>query len=43
MAKVKKLDEEVFLFMLKSVSLVGGIILVALIIDICTVYGMYTR
>lgn len=40
---MKTLNQEIILFVLKTLALVSGIILVALIYDICTVYGMYTR
>lgn len=41
--KYMTLSQEIIIFVLKTLALVSGIILVALIIDICTVYGMYTR
>lgn len=40
---MKTLNQEIIFFVLKTLALVSGIILVALIYDICTLYGMYTR
>lgn len=39
----KDMYSETLIFMTKTLSLIGFILLTALIIDICTVYGMYTR